>query len=248
MDLIKENNKLKLAKEKALIDIQKDKIGLLQEHTLHRVLKFYLSSDEANHEIKIGKMFADVLIDNKIYEVQTKAFNAMRNKLDNFLPNYDVTIVYPVAYIKKIYMTNLYGEILSEKKSPKKGQPLEIFFELYKIKSYLKHDNLHFKIIMLDLDEYRIPTEKKRWHSKGYERENQIPNEIINIYDINKPTDFINILNEYNIPLNFDSKEFSKATKLTIKRGTTALNVLTYLEVVERIGKKGNSYIYKINK
>lgn len=248
MDLIKENIKLKEAKEKALVEIQKDKIGLLKEHTLHRVMKFYLCSDEKYHEIKIGKLYADVLINDCIYEVQTKAFNLMRNKLDLFLPSYNVTIVYPIAYRKNIYMTNSFGEVVSVKKSPKKGQVLDIFFELYKIKNYLKHDNLHFKIIMLNMDEYRVYTDKVRWHSKGYERENQIPNEIVEIYDINKSTDFIDILLSYNLPSTFDSKMFSKITKLTMNRASTALNVLTYLEVVCRIGKQGNSYIYKINK
>ena len=79
------DNKLELALEKALKDVEKDKIGLLQEHTLHRVLKFYLSIDDAKHEIKIGRMYADVLLDNHIYEIQTKSFNLMRKKLSKFL-------------------------------------------------------------------------------------------------------------------------------------------------------------------
>ena len=51
---------------------------------------------------------------------------------------------------------------------------------------------------------------------------------------------------EYDLPEVFTSKVFSKVTKLTIKKATTALNVLTYLNVVERIGKEKNSYLYKI--
>ena len=70
-----DNIKLSLALKKALEDREKDKIGLLQEHTLHRVLKFYLSIDETFHEIKIGRMYADVVLENHIYEIQTKSFN-----------------------------------------------------------------------------------------------------------------------------------------------------------------------------
>ena len=44
----------------------------------------------------------------------------------------------------------------------------------------------------------------------------------------------------------FTSKEYAKATKLTVNRAQTALNVLHYLGVVERIGKKGNSYLYEV--
>lgn len=243
---MKNDNKLDLAIEKALKDVEKDKIGLLQEHTLHRVLKFYLSIDESKHEIKIGRMFADVVLDNHIYEIQTKSFNLMRNKLDYFLKEHHVTIVYPIALNKMIYLTNDYGELVSAKKSPKHAGVLEIFLELYKIKNYLLNPFLHFKILMLDIDEIRI-TKEKTWKSrKGFERVNQIPRKINHIYDIDNPNDFKELLLNYNLKEVFTSKDFSKSTRLTIKKATVALNVLTYLNVVERIGKERNSYLYKI--
>lgn len=241
-----ENKQLSLALELALKDIKKDTIGLLGEHTLHRVLKFYISTDESNHEIKINRMFADVKIENNIYEIQTKSFNAMRKKLDVFLKDYNVTIVYPIALNKKIYLTNDLGELVSNKKSPKHGNALDIMVELYKIKPYLLNENLHFKIILLDIDELRIVKEKTWKSRKGYERENQIPRKINKIYDINCPQDFKYILDEYNLPEEFTSKVFSKITKLTIKKATIALNVLSHLQVVVRIGKEKNSFLYKI--
>lgn len=241
-----DNSKLSLALKKALEDREKDKIGLLQEHTLHRVLKFYLSIDETFHEIKIGRMYADVVLENHIYEIQTKSFNLMRKKLEVFLQNHDVTIVYPMALNKTIYLTNEFGELVSVKKSPKHANPLEIFWELYKIKNFLLDKKLHFKILMLDIDEYRIEKEKTWKSRKGFERDNQVPKMINHIYDINSSNDFKDMLLKYNLKEVFTSKDFSKSTHLTIKKATTALNVLTHLNVVERIGKERNSYLYKI--
>lgn len=241
-----DNTKLTIALDKALKDIEKNKIGLLQEHTLHRVLKFYLSNEEEHHEVKIGRMYADVVLDNHIYEIQTKSFNVMRNKLEVFLKDHHVTIVYPMALNKVIYLTNDFGELVSCKKSPKHANPLEIFWELYKIKNFLLDSNLHFKILMLDIDEFRIVKEKTWKSRKGFERENQVPKKINYIYDINSPSDFKKLLLMYNLNEVFTSKDFAKATKLTIKKATTALNVLTHLNVVERIGKEKNSYLYKI--
>lgn len=241
-----DNIKLSLALKKALEDREKDKIGLLQEHTLHRVLKFYLSIDETFHEIKIGRMYADVVLENHIYEIQTKSFNLMRKKLEVFLQNHDVTIVYPMALNKTIYLTNEFGELVSVKKSPKHANPLEIFWELYKIKNFLLDKKLHFKILMLDIDEYRIEKEKTWKSRKGFERDNQVPKMINHIYDINSSNDFKDMLLKYNLKEVFTSKDFSKSTHLTIKKATTALNVLTHLNVVERIGKERNSYLYKI--
>lgn len=241
-----DNKRLEEALKLALKDVEKDKIGLLKEHTLHRVLKFYLSIDEQNHEIKIGRMYADVVLDNHIYEIQTKSFNAMRNKLEVFLSDHEVTICYPMALNKTIYLTNEFGELVSTKKSPKHARPLEIFIELYKIKNYLLNPNLHFKIIMLDIDELRIKKEKTWRSRKGFERTNQVPRKINHIYEINGPDNFKDILLEYNLKEIFTSKDFAKSTHITIKKATVALNVLTYLNVVERIGKEKNSYLYKI--
>lgn len=241
-----DNKRLELAAELALKDIEKDKIGLLQEHTLHRVLKFYLSLEEEHHEIKIGRMYADVMLDNHIYEIQTKSFNLMRNKLEVFLKDYQVTICYPMALNKTIYLTNDFGELVSNKKSPKHANPLEIFWELYKIKNYLLNPNLHFKILMLDIDELRVEKEKTWKSRKGFERVNQIPRKIDYIYNINTPSDFKDLLLMYDLKEVFTSKDFARSTRITIKKATTALNVLTYLNVVERIGKEKNSYLYKI--
>lgn len=246
MDLVKDNEKLEQAYKKAILEMPKETIGVRGEHTLHRVIKFYLSEDVCNHEIKIGKMYADVVINGKIFEIQTKAFNAMRKKLEVFLQNHDVTIIYPMALNKIVYLTNDYGELMSMKKSPKHAKPLEIMWELYKIKSFLKNPNLHFEIILLDIDEYRLQ-KPKTWSSrKGYIRENQIPKKINEIISIKKPSDFKKLLPINNLPNIFDSKIFAKQTKLTIKKATTALNVLTYLDVVKRIGKEKNSYLYEI--
>lgn len=246
MNLEIENNKLKEAYQKAILNMPKETIGVMQEHTLHRVLKFYFSMDLKNQEIPIEKMFADVVIDNKIIEIQTKAFNTLRKKLDVFLKDYDVTIVYPMAFNKKIHLHSEYGELISLKKSPKHTHVLEIMWELYKIKNYLLNDNLHFKIMMLDIDEYRTAKPKIRVRDKGYIRENQIPSYINQIYEINKPSDFLYILKLYDLPNQFTSKIFAKKCHLTIKKATTALNVLNYLNVVKRVGKEKNSYLYEI--
>ena len=72
-------------------------IGTLGEKTVHSTLKQYLSHDLANQEIKIGTYYADVCIDGHIFEIQTRQFNKLRNKLDFFLQNHPVTVVYPVT-------------------------------------------------------------------------------------------------------------------------------------------------------
>lgn len=227
-------------------------IGIQKEKVLHKTMKYFLSFNEANHEIKISKtnkgiLYADVKIDNTIYEIQTRSFNALRNKLDEFLINYTVVIVHPIAYHKKLFILNDKYELVNTRKSPKKGNPLEIFKELYKIKNYLSNPNLKIKIVLLDMDEYKVQKEKKHYRSSGYERIVQIPKRLEKIVDLYNKEDFKNLLKEYNLPFEFTSNIFSKCTRLNKKYSIVALNVLTHLEIVKRVSKIKNNYLYQIN-
>ena len=107
-----------LQRQKAL-----DGIGTLSEKTVHSTLKQYLSGDLANQEIKIGSYYADVCVDGHIFEIQTRQFSKLQNKLEFFLKEHPVTIVYPVTntnYLRWVAPDT--GEITPPKKSPRKGR------------------------------------------------------------------------------------------------------------------------------
>lgn len=231
-------------------DVKQQVIGIQKEKVLHKTLKYFLCKNEDCHEVKIAKtskgvLYADIKIDNHIYEIQTRNFNALREKLDEFLKTYQVTIVYPIPYRKQIYKIDD-GVLQAPKTSPKKGKPLEVCYELYKIKSYLNHPNLSFQLILVDVDEYRQVTEKKHYRSSGYERIVQIPKRIEQIIDLNEKIDYLHLLETYHLPEQFTSSLFAKATHLTKKKAGVVLHVLTYMHIVERVGKTGRSYVYQL--
>ena len=246
MSLEIENEKLKKALELSRTSGDKNNIGIRQEHTLHRVMKFYLSPSLENHEIKVGSRFADVMIGQTIYEVQTKSFNLLKDKLAFFLKDYEVILVHPMAESTYYYLSNEYGEIIKERKSPRHLKFFYCMRELYRIKEYLKDEHLKLRIIMMDMEELRIEKEKTSFMSKGYERENQIPKQIKRIYEINDYHDFLPILFEYDLPEVFTLKEFKKIMHLDERTASITLYLYCYLSLMERIGKRGNSYLYKI--
>ena len=138
-------------KEENVIGIQKEKI-------LHKTLKYYLCSDDSKHEIKIKKsnsgiLYADVYDNEMIYEIQTRGFDKLRDKLSEFLIEHKVTIVHAVAHKKNIYKVYETGEIIGPTKSPKTGKVFEVFKELYKIKTYLNNPNLNLKIFLICLSD-----------------------------------------------------------------------------------------------
>lgn len=240
------NDKLKLAKDYiSKTNTSTQSIGTKQEKTLHQTIKYYLTLDESLHEIKLENKIVDIYKDGEIFEIQTQGFDKMRDKLSTLLPLYNLTIVFPIAHVKTIHSVNNLGEVVQTRKSPKKQSPFEIFKELYKIKQYLNHPNLHFKIIMFLSDEIRDIVPKKHARSKGYVRNDQIVTDIVKEYNVYTKEDFNILLDELNLPNEFTTADIRKLTKTSVKTSGLVLNILLYLGIVEKIGNKNRYILYK---
>ncbi len=220
-------------------------IGTLREKTIHSVLKYYYAPDCAYHEIKIGSYVADIYIDGEIFEVQTRNFNTMRNKLNYFLQKYDVTIIYPVAHTKWLLWCNMEtGELTPKRKSPKTGTLYQIIPELYKIKMFINNPKLHFIISFIDVEETRYLNGWSHDKKRGSTRMDGIP---VGIYDeirIDTFADYMVFLPEA-LPNQFTSKDLSKAAKIPQGKAATLLNILLQTQVINRVGKSGKSYVYE---
>jgi len=234
------------AKEKIIgKDRQRLQIGTLSEKTVHAVVKNYYESNEDKQEIPIEGLYADIFTGSEIIEIQTRSFDQVRKKLDRFLSYYPVTVVLPIPHTKwLIWIDEETGELTDKRKSPKKGNAYEAFRELYKIKQYLKEDRLTIKLLFLDIEEYRLLNGWSQDKKKGSCRFDRIPVGLVDEVTLSCPQDYMQLLPD-NLPDTFTCAEFAKLVKIPSKRANVVLNILTYLEVVERIGKKGNAYIYK---
>ena len=219
-------------------------IGTLGEKTVHSVLKNYYETNDNNHEIKIDGFVADICNGQEVIEIQTRSFDRLRKKLAVFLNHYPVTIVYPIPYIKWIRWVNPQtGEISQPRKSPKKGTPYIIFPELYKIKSYLLEPNLHFKIVLLNMEEYRFLDGWSEDKKKGSSKCDRIPMDLIQEFYLKQVKDYELFIPE-SLEEEFTSKDYKKATGLSTDNSITAVHILNHIGAIERIGKKGRSFIY----
>ena len=241
------NNKFETAKEK-ILNIDRDRVGIgtLSEKTLHAILKNYYEPDEDKHEIPIDRFVADIFTGQEILEIQTAQFNRMREKLDAFLPLYPVTVIHPISYKKQLFWIDPEtGDISEGRKYTQKAGEYLIFEELYKIKQYLKDPSLKIKILLLDMEEYKLLNgwgEKKKNHASKFDR---IPKQIEKEILIERKEDYMQFI-PYELEESFTSKDFGKAAHIPQTLATLVLNILDHMEVVERIGKEGRAYLYKV--
>lgn len=241
------NEAFEAAKKKIIgVDRQRLGIGTLSEKTVHAIMKNYYEPNEDKQEIPIENYVADIYTGEEIIEIQTRQFNRMRDKLKCFLPLYPVTIVHPIPHVKwLIWVDEESGELSSKRKSPLKGNPYMAFEELYKIKMFLNEPNLRIKLVLVDMEEYKLLNgygKNKKIRASRFDR---IPLQLVEEIDITCKEDYMQFVPE-NLPNEFTSKEFAKAAHIPVSLAQTVLNILYYVGIVTRVGKNGNMYLYAV--
>lgn len=235
------------AKDKIIgVDRQRLGIGTLSEKTVHAILKNYYQPDEDHQEIPIENYVADIYNDGEIIEIQTRHFDKMRNKLGCFLPLYPVTIVYPIPREKRlIWIDEESGELSAPRKSPAKGSCYTAFPELYKIKMFLKDPNLRLRLVLIDMEEYRLLNGWSKDKKKGSTRYDRIPTQLVEEVEISCVEDYMQFV-PYELEGEFTVKEFGKAAHIPAKLAGTVVNILHYMGTIQRTGRKGNAYLYQV--
>ena len=215
-------------------------IGTLGEKTLHAALKNYYEPDPRLHEIRYKGCVADIMRDGEIIEIQTANFYGMRSKLERFCAENRVTVVYPAARRKTIVTVDpKTGEALSRRRSPKTGSPYEIYAELIHILAFLREPNLSFRVVMVDLDEYRVTADKKRrGRGKAYTRTERIPTAFCEEYEAGGGAGWTSLIPGEILSADyFTIKDFAKYSSLTYYRASAAVKVLLTAGAVEKIAR-----------
>lgn len=235
------------AKDKIIGKAHNNKgIGTLSEKTLHAVLKLYYEPDEDKHEVAMSGYYADIYNDKGIIEIQTRQLNKLRDKLSVFLQDYHVTVVYPLPFNKWLSWVNPdNGEVQGRRKSPRHFTEYDAFYELYKIKSYLKNPNLSINLVLMDMEEYKLLNgwsyDKKRG-STGYDR---VPVGIRRIVKFDRIEDYMQLV-PADLKEDFTVKDFAMAAGVSVEASRYTLNILNYLEIVKRTGRVKNGYVYNV--
>lgn len=226
---------------------EREGIGTLKEKTVHAVLKNYYAPDEKMQEVLVGNYVADICTGQSILEIQNGNFYKMRAKLDAFLGEYPVTIIYPIPHIKWIiWIDEETGELSPRRKSPLTGSSYRAFPELYRIKNYLKNENLNFIFPLIDIEEYRLLNGWSKDRKKGSCRYDRIPVDLFDEVSVEGKEDYLQFLPK-GLPDAFTTKDLSKAAKIPVKTAGIVLHILAYLGIIQWVGKSGHAYLYQVS-
>ena len=238
---------LRLAYEASTSAHSRFNIGTYKEKTLHRVLKNYFEPDASFQEVPVEGFVADICNASGIIEIQTSGFASLQEKLEAFLPLYPVTLVFPMAKKKWIsWIEPESAEIGKKNRSPKTGKLFDVVPEMIFIRKFLTHENLTVRAVLLEIEEYRmLDGRRSRSRKRGSTRYERIPVDLFEIYDFRTASDFTALLPFASDEV-FTSKQLCTEMKYQGRAVSAVMRVLTDVGAIERVGKEGNAYLYRI--
>ncbi|MCY4655433.1 MAG: hypothetical protein OXC80_01305 [Gammaproteobacteria bacterium] len=214
-------------------------IGQLNEGELHRALKRMYTTENSDTEVSIDGYVVDVLYGDQIYEVQTANFSAMKKKLYALLPNYRITLVYPIARLLTIVKKHPDGTE-TRRKSPKKANLAEVFSELVFIPKLLEHPNFTLEVVYIHEEQERVTQRRlrKRWSREA--------RRLVEVLQTQRFRDMRQLFSEIagDLPDLFSTKDLAVALGTTVHVGRKVAYCFRESDVIHVCRKQRNLPLY----
>ena len=221
-------------------------VGTLSEKMLHRILKYCIDQNPANHEVEFLGSIADVKNDNGIFEIQTRSFDKLAPKLARFLPDNRVTVIYPIEAEKTLrYVDKSDGSVTEPKRSPRHLRIYDAARELRHVSSFIGHENLTVKLIFMRVEEFRLLDGSGPTKTRGATKLERLPVEILSEIDLRDKADYLALLPD-SLPDSFSAAEHARLIKRRSRDAYNSLRLLLDLGLLSR-EQVGRAYVYKRN-
>lgn len=222
-------------------------IGTLKEGSLHADLKAWYGRAPDQFEQPVDGYVVDIVRGERLIEIQTGNFTAIKQKLGRLLPHHPVHLLYPVAQEKWIVRETAVGLPLSRRKSPKHGQVVDVFAELVRIPHLLAHPHFSLGVLLTQQEEIwrddgRGSWRRKRW-SIADRRLLAVNEEVV----FSQPADFLTLLPD-DLPRPFTNKQLAQTMSIRPHLAQRLTYTLRHCGLLTAVGKDGGSHLYDFDR
>jgi hypothetical protein len=158
-----------LAEASIELDAETEGINTWAESALHSSLKAWLAGPGDRLEVSVGGRVVDLLrADGECVEVQTRHLDKIAGKVLALARQGPVRVVHPViASCSIARLEPVTGELLSERRSPRRGDLWSLFDELVMAPSLIAARNVTVEVLLVRTRELRSRDAKWTWRRKG---------------------------------------------------------------------------------
>jgi len=224
--------------------LEQSGININNEKSLHSSIKQWYAIPGDRLEVKVDKYIIDLVREDSLIEIQTRNFSAIGNKLRALVKYNKVTLVHPIAIEKYIVIVEDSNNIISRRKSPKKGKLVDLFNELIRIPDLIDEENFVLEILMTKEEEIRCKDGKGSWRRKGISIVDRKLVEVVEKVTFSQGKDFLRFLPE-DLPENFTNKELAKTLKITVYKARKVTYCLRKMKLIKEVGKSRNELIFE---
>lgn len=222
-------------------------IGKLRELSLHLSLKEWYSKPGDLFETQVDGYIVDLVRGDLCVEIQTRNFSSIKKKISFLLDHHPVRIVYPIPFERYIVRIDMNTErVLQRRKSPKKSTYLDVFNELTGIIHLVSRENVSVEVLLIREEQIWLNDGNGSWRKKGWSISDRRLIEVIQRRLFSLPLDYQRLLPP-GLPKLFIVGDLANACRCPRRLAGKMAYCLRELRVIDIVGKRGRSYLYRIN-
>jgi len=226
--------------------MDKPGIGTLQESSLHNALKKWYARPGDLLETKVGGYWIDIVRGDQLIEIQTKNFSSIRKKLERLVKDHPVRLVYPIAVERWILrIANISEQVLSTRKSPKRGKILDLFSELVRFPHLVIEPNFSLEILYIQEEAVWQDDGRGSWRRKHW---SLIDHRLVNVIgsrEFHSVEDYYGFLPP-DLPQEFTVQDLAGRINTPGWLANKMAYSLRQMGILEVVGKKRQAYLYAI--
>ena len=221
-------------------------IGTLRESSLHASLKSWYFKPGDMMETVVEGSIVDIVRGKLCIEVQTQQLGAIKKKVNTLLKNHPVCVVYPIPVERSIIRIDINtDQILSKRKSPKKGSYLDLFFELVHVPQLLRQENFSVDVLLVREEQIYVNDGNGSWRRKGWSISDRRLLEVVDSRLFSVPGDYLELIPR-NLSIPFTVNDLAKAIGYPRSLASKMAYTLREIGVIETVGKRNRSFLYRI--
>ena len=219
-------------------------IGTLNEGALHAQLKDWYRRGGDRIEQLVDGFVVDLVRGNLLVEIQTGSFAPLRRKLDVLTERHRVRLVAPLPLARRIIRLSDEGEVLSTRRSPRRGRVEDIFNLLVSIPSLLCSPRFELELILTHQDELRVHRQGQAYRRHGWVVVGRRLVSVERCLRLASPGDAADLLPP-GLPELFDTAELAEAAALERRLAQQMTYCLRAMGVLDTAGKRGNALVHR---
>jgi hypothetical protein len=211
---------------------------------LHAQLKEWYRRPGDRVEVLVDGFVVDLVRGDLLVEIQTGGFAPLRRKLELLLPRHRVSLVAPVPLVRRIIRLSDQGELLSARRSPRRGRLEDVFSRLVSVASLFGCPRFELEVLLTEQEELRVYRPGRAYRRHGWVVVGRRLVSVERRVRIASPDDAAGLLPP-GLPERFDSAQLAEAAAIERRLAQQMTYCLRAMGVLQTTGKRGNTVIHR---